>query len=110
MFDSTLFRPVSVPYHLISICMLMPPFQCFQSTLHRHLRTLTLLTSLMEAIGDTTPSAEVSRVDVVDEDCDSRIQGDVLVSSENSRARINKYPPTQPPQPALPFLKYWIST
>ena len=34
----------------------------------------------MEAIGDITASAEVSRVAVVGEEFDSRIQGGVLVS------------------------------
>lgn len=34
----------------------------------------------MEAIGDITASAEVSRVSVVGEEFDSRIQGGVLVS------------------------------
>ena len=34
----------------------------------------------MEAIGDITASAEVSRVDVDGEDFESRIQGGVLVS------------------------------
>lgn len=35
----------------------------------------------MEAIGDITASAEVSRVSVVGEEFDSRIQGGVLVST-----------------------------
>lgn len=39
----------------------------------------------MEAIGDITASAEVSRVEVEGPDFDSRIQGGVLVSTLNSR-------------------------
>lgn len=38
----------------------------------------------MEAIGDITASAEVSRVPVDGEEFDSRIQGGVLVGSSNT--------------------------
>ena len=42
---------------------------------------------MMEAIGDVTASAEVSRVAVVGEEFDSRIQGGVLVSLSFSASR-----------------------
>lgn len=49
-----------------------------------------LLVSLaMEAIGDITASAEVSRLEVDGEEFDSRIQGGVLVSLEAHRNRIS---------------------
>lgn len=41
--------------------------------------TLTSVSVAMEAIGDITASAEVSRLPVEGEDFDSRIQGGVLV-------------------------------
>ena len=45
---------------------------------------LSLAVSLaMEAIGDITAAAEVSRVEVEGPDFDSRIQGGVLVSTSN---------------------------
>ena len=45
-----------------------------------------LVSLAMEAIGDTTASAEVSRVDVDGPEFDSRIQGGVLVSAHIQRS------------------------
>lgn len=42
--------------------------------------TLSLVSTTMEAIGDITASAEVSRLKVTGDDFDSRIQGGVLVN------------------------------
>ena len=43
----------------------------------------------MEAIGDITASAEVSRVEVDGEDFDSRIQGGVLVRLPSTACRTH---------------------
>lgn len=47
--------------------------------LHYFLISCSSVSLAMEAIGDITASAEVSRVEVEGEDFDSRIQGGVLV-------------------------------
>ena len=43
--------------------------------------TLSSVSVMMEAIGDITASAEVSRLEVTGDDFDSRIQGGILVNT-----------------------------
>ncbi len=47
---------------------------------HRALFKIVIVSLAMEAIGDITASAEVSRVEVEGKEFESRIQGGVLVS------------------------------
>ena len=43
---------------------------------------------MMEAIGDITASAEVSRLEVIGDDFDSRIQGGILVNTGYTRVLL----------------------